>query len=215
MSEIQSYLQNPSNYTEGVELLKKYAPESNALIIVSLGENSVTWKKLLAALGDVDAKTSTDSLIKAKAPKYTEEDKANWPAQIVKLYHQAIELIRKRSAIHQALQILVYGKDGHVKKFSQAKGAKLTEEIMDLTSHIDLLMYQVDYWRENGKMAPGTAPMDERQRLIYWLSNQMNYAGYCRNVEAAKRTKDNALYTYRKSVLNDIDQYLLLNGTVR
>lgn len=113
------------------------------------------------------------------------------------------------------LSELIYSKAGEVKRFSEKKASQLATEIMEISAHIDVLMYQVDYWMENGKFAPGTIPMDERQKLIYWLTNQMNYAGYCRNVEAAKRTENNPLYTYRKAVLGEIDQFLTLNGTIR
>lgn len=198
MTEIQSFLKNPTSFSFGLELLKKFDPENRQLPIIQLGESSFTWKKLLDALSGI-------TITKPKSSKYNSEQKQNWPEHIALKYNRAIELIRERSLLHSKLYELIYNQS---RKPSQKISSQLADEIISISAALDTVFYQIDYWVEHGKDAPGTQPKSKEEKINYWLSNQVNYHAYCRNTESRKTTANNELYTYRKAVLAEIEEYL-------
>lgn len=203
MTEIEAFLSTGSNFEQGIELLRKYQPDSPQLLVLGIGESSFTWNILTTALNSIKIQPET----KVKKAKYSEDVKASWPDRIKEKYNSAIELMRRRSETHALLKLTIYGAT-KVRKYDQRKTGKMAELIIDLNEAIDLLFYQIDYFVEQGKDAPGTALMSHDERMLYWLKNQVNYTMYCRNKESGKQIEVNDLYTYRKAVLAEINTYL-------
>lgn len=140
--DINNWLQSNRDYQDGVMLYKKHGKDKTLLALLMSGSNSYTRGKLVSSLEtlaeELKPKPKKESHNLKPIPKT--EDKTTWP-EIVKQWHnEYVMCLKEMAELHSRLY----------RATSDKSRFKLALAIDDLDIKADVLLADINYYRDNG-----------------------------------------------------------------
>jgi hypothetical protein len=139
--EISNWLTSNRDYQEGVLLYKKHGKNATLTALFMSGSNSYTRGKLVAELTAINEIVAAPKKVEKNInPIPPNTDKNNWP-EIVRQWHQEyVMCLKQMSELHSRLY----------RATSDKARYKLALAIDELDIKADVLLADVNYYRDNG-----------------------------------------------------------------
>jgi hypothetical protein len=208
MDDLRQYMKNGGSYHFGVELLKKYSPAHPLVQMLSRRNNGFNARKLNQALKEI-SKLPENNAPQIQKTRYSIEDVAKWPEDIQSLHSQIKEFYSKTGALQGQMRSLIYTPTGKKRKsINENRTFRICADIMHIDSGIRAKWFEIDYFTKHGIRFQAPEFKDEKQQLVSWLSNILQFTSYCRQKES-KNDPTGDMYMHRKKVLAQINEYIV------
>jgi len=144
VNPISVWKNDGADYFEGLELCRKYLPEGPLMKLLETGESSLTRKKMLKALGEIEFTATLDAervdplQRKLKLPEY---DYFNLPESLQEKHKMKGQLYKDAGKLHAQLWYL------QGKELEDAAGA-----IVTMMRANQQLWEELDFYHEHGEL---------------------------------------------------------------
>lgn len=152
-AEIQSWISSGKDYSDGIRILKKYAPGAALIRILETGEDSFNRKKLNLELQQILDSLPEEKKVKVLEPIVHEDSPKPIPAKLLRLITEQKTLYAEVNHLHSCSS-----------SYPEGQGLKeLCFEILGKWDRIDEIWAIRDHYTESGTMPPDAADLLEEK----------------------------------------------------
>lgn len=227
-SDLHDFLSGKSGYQEALDLIKKYQLANTVQMrTFQAAESKYNLRSMTKLIIQFASKSEPEKQIQKKESnlkdqeqkksrrksRYSDGDLKKLPPDLQDLHASIKGMYGKRSSLHAELRLVNYTKKMNVRKNrNQKQSDRICHDILSIQDLISSAWERIDYFMSHGEYMKGTEPLQESDRLIYWLKNVVSYTNYIRKYRNDSKRPNEELYKYRLSVLTDIKNFVDTNG---